>query len=263
MLGILSKDPQLIDLARKPPWEFDSYKWMAEMILARPPQGKERQAFKRIKLGTNYGVEPPRMSQSLLEDGLRVPEAVCAKAQAKIHQLLPGIRKYQDEMRLRGMTSRKLVNPFGRVIEFPHDKMEPGLYRRLYAWMCQSTVHDLLVQQGLIPLWEWLRGQPEMRTRINIENHDELLLSTTAEEAWRVARYAESWLSDPRDYEGVEFSMPCSVVLETRYHADHAPAGTPNTAFIEWKKLPDEETFNIELARIWEQRIRRETVINP
>ena len=253
MLGILSKDPQLIDLARKPPWEFDSYKWMAEMILGRAPQGKERQAFKRIKLGTNYGVEPPRMSQSLLEDGLRVPEAVCAKAQAKIHQLLPGIRKYQDEMRLRGMTSRKLVNPFGRVIEFPHDKMEPGLYRRLYAWMCQSTVHDLLVQQGLIPIWNLL--QRGFQSKINIENHDELLISTTLIEAWNVASATVNTLSRPRDYEGVEFSMPCSVVLETRYHADHAPAGTPNTAFIEWKKLPEREAFEIELDRIWSQRI--------
>lgn len=255
MLGILSKDPQLIELARRPPWEFDSYRWMAQMLLNKEQvSGKERQAVKRIKLGTNYGVEPPRMSQSLLEDGLSVPAEVCGRVQAKIHQLLPGIRKYQEDTRLEGMTGRRLVNAFGRVIEFPYDQLEPGLYRRWYAWKCQSTVHDLLQQQGLIPMWELLE-RAGMRTRLILENHDELLFSCPQDEAYFVATQAVDHLSAPREYFGVEFSMPCSVVLETRYHADHAPEGAPHTAFVEWKKMPTLEEFGVELERVWENRV--------
>jgi hypothetical protein len=85
-----------------------------------------------------------------------------------------------------------------------------------------------------------------MRSRINLQVHDEICLSTCPEEAWDVIRFIQESLYTEREYEGERLSIPIEYALETRYHS----------ADVEFKRFPSKEEFEADFAKLWETRIR-------
>lgn len=245
-----SGDSELIRLARTSPADFDVHRLVGSLVFDCDQSlitGLKRQATKKIAHGTHYDEYPQRISDQLLKDGYYVPVEVCAAGQLRYLKAFPAIKTgYQSDVRLRLIKERQLTNSWGRTIRFPYERFEDPLYRRGYAWVAASEVADLLNQRGLVPLHEWIEER-NLDSRINIQCHDEVLVSTNPAESWDIACLLRDHLSAPRTYDGLELSMPVTFVLETRYHSEE----------VEFKTLPqDREEFMEKFMTLWEKRIR-------
>ena len=246
---VLTHDPELLRIARSNPWEFDTHKFVGSCISGLPELeivGERRQAYKKIAHGTHYDEQPPRISDSLLKDGFTFTPEECAKGQNRYLRRFPAIQgTYQFNIRMKLIRERKLTNSWGASIFFTHERLEPMLYRRGYAWIPQSEIGRLLNQCGFVPTDQFLLRN-NMRSRINLQVHDEICLSTCPEEAWDVIRFIQESLYTEREYEGERLSIPIEYALETRYHS----------ADVEFKRFPSKEEFEADFAKLWETRIR-------
>ena len=250
VVNVLTHDPELLRLARSNPWEFDTHKFMGSIVFSKPEAeivGKERQAGKKIVHSSNYDVQPARMSEGLLKEGFIYTEEECARFQSKYFVRFPAIQSvYQFNIRMKLIRERKLTNSWGASIFFPFERLEPPLYRRGYAWIPQSEIGRLLNQKGFVPTDQFLLRN-NLRSRINLQVHDEICLSTCPEEVWDVMRFIQESLHVEREYEGEKLAIPIEYSLERRYHAEEAV----------FKRFPESrDELMSRFMPLWESRIR-------
>ncbi len=247
--SVLTHDDELISMARKRSWEFDAYKNFACIAFDKQPDEvtkKERAASKTVVLGTDYDMQAQRMSDSLLKRGIIVSTAECEVLQNKYLTRFPAIRDgYQYRARMKCIEKRYLENSWGRRIYFTYERLGPELNRRLYAWTPQSEIGDLLNQWGFIAAHQFIERYA-LSSRINLQVHDEVCISTTVSEGWDLMRLLKESLEREREYEGVKLSIPVEFSLETRYHSEDC----------EFKKSPSHEEYLIGANKVWEQRIQ-------
>lgn len=246
---VKSHNPELIDIARRPPDKFDVHKLVGSYMFNCPESevtGDKRQATKKLAHGTHYDEFPQRCSDSLLKDGYYVDVETCAVGQARYLKRFPAIKTgYQLGIRMQIIKTRQLVNSWGRVIRFPHERFEPSLYRRGYAWGAASEVADILNQWGFIPLDERIQ-EKNLDSRINMQVHDEVLVSTNPAECWDIACFLRDSIEREREYEGVALRMPVTFAIEKRYHSEE----------VEFKALPEKEVFMESFMHLWQTRIK-------
>lgn len=260
VVGAYAKDDKLLAFARSKPWEFDMHRYNASIIW-EIDQGivtnDQRQASKKIVHGVGYGEQPMTMSNSLLKDGFIFSEEECAGFRDTYLRNMPGITKYQDLTRSIIIDHRRLVNSWGRTIDFTYERFDDNLYRRAFAWRPQSDVACLLNQGGFIPAFEFIERN-NLRSRINTQTHDEVLTSVTsrAGEAWSIAQLLRDGLEIEREYDGVALSIPVTITLENRYYASKAiKAGIEGGIEIEFKQFPTKDAFDEAFAKVWEKRV--------
>lgn len=246
----LTHDPELLKIARSQPHEFDTHKFVGSCISGKPESeiiGQVRQAYKKIAHGSHYDEQPPRISDSLLKDGFVFTIEECAAGQQRYLRRFPAIQAvYQSNIRMRLIRDRKLTNSWGASIYFKYEHLDPQLYRRGYAWVPQSEIGRLLNQAGFIPVDNFLRRN-NLRTRINLQVHDEIALSTCPEEAWDVLRFMHESMSMEREYEGEKLTIPIEYAVEKRYHSDDYVM----------KKFPEsKDEFMAGFMPLWERRIK-------
>jgi len=250
VVNVLSHDEQLIKLARSKPWEFDSHRYLAGLIFNCDPKDvthDQRYATKKVVHGTNYDMQPERMSDSMLKEGFIFSAAQCQTMQKAYLDKLPAIRDgYQYRARMKCIERRYLENSWGRRIYFTYERLGPELNRRLYAWTPQSEIGDLLNQNGFIPCHQFIEKY-NLKSRINLQVHDEVAASVNIEEGWDLMRLLRDSLEQEREYEGVKLIVPVEFALEVRYHSET----------VEFKKFPScYEEYLIGANKVWEQRIK-------
>jgi len=250
IVGVLSKNAQLTELARMKPWEFDTHRHAAELIFQKPQSEiskDERQGSKKIAHGVRYDEQPARISDSLLKDGYIYTEEECDVFRNRYLEALPGILEYQYHTRMLIIRNRYLQDSWGGRIYFKYDRMAPDLYRRGYAWRAAVEVAKILNQKAFIPADRFIKTNA-LRSKINLQVHDEILISTTPfnDEAWKLACMIKESVEQPRLYDGVELVMPVEFALERRYHSEDQ----------EFKRFPSRDEFNDKLKVVWNERIR-------
>jgi len=114
--------------------------------------------------------------------------------------------------------------------------MGPELNRRLYAWTPQSEIGDLLNQWGFIVAHQFIE-KFSLKSRVNLQVHDEVAISTNLEEGWDLARLLIESLEREREYEGIKLSIPCELAFETRYHQGDVELKQLPTSFAEFKEI--------------------------
>jgi len=278
-----SKDPELVTIAQSKPWEYDTHKYNASIIFDKPEfgiSGNERRVTKPVVHGTHYWMQPPRMSDSLLSEGYVFTPQQCEVFQKRYLTARPGVVKWQDQTIQTVIEKKRLVNSWGRAIEFTYDRQDAGLYRRALAWCPQGDIGDLTNQWGIIPLYyeikhggQWfarpsptsqaawfiteeveaslgkLRGRP-IKSRINLQVHDEIVTSCPQDEIYWIARFLKSSLERNRIYEGTSLSIPLEMAVGMNsWHKD-----------LEYKKFPDSERpLQIATAEYFDQVYEYET----
>lgn len=247
----LSHDPELIKLAQAKPWEFDVHKLVGSIMFQEPESaitGDKRQATKKIAHGTHYDEQAQRMSDSLLKDGYLFTPEECEIGRRRYMQRFPAIQNgYMLNTRLIVIRKRYLESSWGRRIYFPYERFGPDLYRRAYAWRAAVEVADILNQWGWIPAVNFCEKY-NLKSRVNLQVHDEVLISTTLEndECWDLMRMLRDSVERERCYEGVPLVMPLTFSLETRYHSEE----------LEWKKFPSYEEYKEGIERVWAARLK-------
>ena len=130
-------------------------------------------------------------------------------------------------------------------IYFTYERLGPDLNRRLYAWTPQSEIGDLLNQRGFIEAHQFITTY-QLKSRINLQVHDEVCISTNVDEGWDLMRLLRDSLERERSYEGESLSIPVEFSLETRYHSDD----------VAFQKFPSHEGYLEGANKVWQNRIK-------
>lgn len=237
---MLTRDPILVAQAQSQPWEFDGHTETAQMIYGvKEPTPTQRYLGKKTSHGVMRGMQGKKLADELLKEGTVMTVSQCDWLIQRFFETKPAIRDvYFTEVRQKVWDERRLVNSWGRVIEWPYDRFGDDLYREAYSWPLQSDAADLINQQGLIPMYHWLKNS-KMYTRILAQVHDSLLFNTCIEEAYDVALAFKGWIAKPIEYPAGPLSVPVTFKIGRTWAGDH-----------EWKKLPSREEFNTKIEEI-------------
>lgn len=252
IVKVLSHDLELIELARKKPWEFDVHRFNGAIVFEKEEAQvtkAERQASKRVVHGSNYDAQPERISDALLDDGFIIPPSDCAKAQGRYHTRFTGIRNgYQLRTRMLVIQNRCLEGRDGFRIEFKYERLDGSLFRRAYAWRPQHFIGTHLNQCGIIPTWQAI-DKWDFESRIDFQVHDEIAIAVpNVREAWDLACLLHETLEEEKEYEGEKLSISADLCLETRYHGRGGEV-------VEFKRFPARDAFSDAFRDLWSRRV--------
>lgn len=229
---VMTGDPRLIEIARTRPDEYDMHTENAKDIFKIPAAAvtKEQRYFgKKAVHAAQRGMMGNKMYEELLKDDvIRTPDECQLMIDAYLQKNAPVVDWFQ-RVRMMILEQKVLRNSWGRQYSFKYFRMGDEAYRQGYSFLPQSECADWLNQWGLVTLWYWLRSQ-RMRTRINLQVHDALVMSCPPSEVYKVASFLRQSLERSRTIWGVDLVVPLEYKLGMTW------AGGK-----EWEVLPSEE----------------------
>jgi len=234
---MLTRDPTLVAQAQSMPWEYDGHTENAKLIYnILEPTEQQRYLAKTGVHGAQRGMMGKTLAENLLKEGTVMTPEECQWLIDKYFQAKPAIKTvYFKEVREQIWAKRMLTNSWGREAFWPFARFDDGLYRELYSWRPQSDAADLLNQQGLIPIYEYIKRH-KLHTALEAQIHDSILFNTNIKEAYSVARKFKSCVERPINYPAGPLSVPCTLKIGTTWAGYH-----------EWKQFPDRTTFEIKV----------------
>ena len=239
VVGMLTEHPDLIALARTPPWELDVHRRNAAKIFAIAEADvtkPQRYVGKKAKHASNYGMQGKKLADELLKDGYVYTEDECqAMIDATRH---PAILDWHRRVRAQVLAHRCLVNSWGRMRTFEYERLDDDTYRKAYAWQPQSEIPMLLNQYGFLPLDRWLAATGRQSV-INLQVYDSLLVSCPPAEVWDVLTFVRTALEQPRRYAGRELTIPVGFKLGRTWRGD-----------VEFTRPPARDEVEAAVARL-------------
>ena len=237
---------ELLDRARAMPWENDEHKRAAMVIFHIPDTAvskDQRYIGKRGRHAGNYGLGGQGLADQLIKDGYVYTPAECADfIAAVIDRDTPEIREWQKATRIEILKRKRLMNDWGRVLDFTWDRMDNDTFRRAYAFLPQSSVPSILNQYGTIPLHRAIRANG-WRAAINVNGHDSLLISVHHEDAWKVYDFTRRSLERPRYYgdKKIELTIPTEAKIGLNWAFEGGA---------EFKRPPSRDEFEAAALRL-------------
>lgn len=210
---IQTGDPYMMTLARAKPWEHDDHSRTAGMIFLpdyRPtgfvPKGSlpitkdQRQFGKKTRHARHYGEGGKRMSDDLLDEDIVKSPRECDQWLRNLADAEPPITQWQlgvikDVLRTGYLHDRV----FGARVDVTNMRPNDELYRIAFAFQGQAPIGRMLNFQGLVPLFNWIRDNG-MRSRINLQVHDALVISCPPREIWRVFKFLKASMEQPNKF---------------------------------------------------------------
>jgi uracil-DNA glycosylase family 4 len=249
VVKMLTGRPDMIELARKKPWEFDVHSYAASQLFKKPieffnsprtPEATELRDTGKISVhGGNYDMGPETLSDLFLKAGFPKTLEECSKLLTAAKSLYEGaVLEYQSNTRKLVISSGKLTNSWTRELDFSHDRLGDDLYRRAYAFRPQSEVADILNQLGFIPLYAH-RKMEGLMCHVNAQVHDSILLSAPPHEIFGLMRFLRESLEQPRLYLGQPMTIPATFKLGRTWKCDH-----------EFKQFPSRDEVEAVIRRL-------------
>jgi uracil-DNA glycosylase family 4 len=240
-----TQSPRLVELANLHPTVYDCHTHSASLIFTKSEKDvtyKERYLGKRTVHAAERGMAGKRLSEELLKDfDLIISPRVCQRyidTFMKEFWEIPEV--YFRDIRERCMRDKMLKNNWGREWHCKYDRFDQDLYRRAYSFNPQSDAADWLNQWGFKPLAKLLNT---LRSRINLQVHDELIVSCPPEEAFGVAAFTVAMLEQPRYYFGNKLVVPACVTVARHWKDDK----------YEFKKLPSRSRFEEAVDVVYQE----------
>ena len=238
VVKMLTKDAKMRELARSKPWELDQHVFNAANLYAKAEKDvtkDDRTVIKRTGHACNYDMGPARMSEQWLKDSegtmVRTPRE-CAYLQGLyIERCMPQLPEYHLGIRAAIMRHKCLSNPFGRILDLTHERLDHDTFKRGYAFLPQSTVGMLVNRFGLVPVWKWLHDTEGRATgaRICLQLHDALYFSVPPKHSHTIASIVQQMLEQPVEYYGHSMTIPACFSVSRRWNGKEKK---------EWKRLP-------------------------
>lgn len=223
VFAMYSNDPELMELARLSPLEFDIHRYNGSIIYEiseNDVDDDERYIAKHVAHAIDYGLQALHLSEYLLKvTGQVFPVEQCQKFISAYLDSTPGPRAYQRWVRETVREKRMLVNTWGRQLPFFGPVLTDDQYRQGYAFPPQSDVVDLLNQWGFIPMYYYLRNSGE--GAVNLQLHDDVTWSCPPERVWPSIRFLHEQLERPRRYRGNECTIPVAFKIQSAWGVGH------------------------------------------
>lgn len=223
VFAMYSNDPELMELARLSPLEFDVHVYNASLIFRKQESAvtsDERYLAKRGAHAADYGLRGGHLSEILLKDtGEAFTTKYCQDVIDAYLDSTPGPREYQKWVRNKIRNERELVNTWGRKLPFFGPAVSDDQYRQGYAFLPQSDVVDLLNQWGFIPMFHHLHKGID--GAVNLQVHDDVTWSARPDSVWSTIKFLHEQLERPRKYRGNELTIPVSFKIQTAWGVGH------------------------------------------
>jgi len=236
VVKMYTRQPKMVELANRHPSEYDAHTHNASKIfgISEEEVDYDRRYFgKKVVHGSQRALGANGLSEALLKEGyFKTPKQCQAMIDAYFKEFPEIYDHYFPFIRKLMMKYRSLTNTWGRVIHFKYDQFDNALYRRGYSWPPQSECADLLNQWGIIPAYKYV-VQNRLRTRLNMQIHDEVAASCPPEEAYDYTMFVVKSLEQPRYYFGNKLVVPAEVTIGKDWKdSEH-----------EFKKMPSRKEF--------------------
>lgn len=254
VVAALTRDPDLIARARRPPWELDVHSEMAELIFdtRRADHSEEawkelRYLAKRIVHASNYGMGPDRLVATILQETGKLMTRQWAFAMLrKVAALFPTKERWKDETKQEVITNRCISNSWGASLVFDDAELNAEAYRLALSWRPQSEVGMWMNMWGLIPADRYFQAHPK-RGAVNAQTHDGLLCSVRPQYAWALWTLLRSSLERPRRYAGTSLVIPLELSIGESWDFDGDKK--KGKGYV-WKKPPERAEFEKALASL-------------
>ena len=238
---------RMIEMANLRPDVFDAHKYNASRIFSCNESDvtyRMRDLGKKAVHGAQRGLHGKRLSENILNDtGKLVPIKECQRmldAYLKDHWEINEI--YFPYIRKIAWDNKCLTNTWGRSIWFEYDRVDDDLYRRLYSFLPQSECADLMNQWGVKEAWNLIKTH-RMKTRLNLQVHDEIIASCPPDEAWSYALHMVWSLERPREIRGNVLRVPATVTVAESWKDKR----------FEFKALPERDEFEMVVNEVWKE----------
>lgn len=240
VVKMATRAPRMVELANRRPEDYDAHTDNASAIFSIS-QGAvskdQRYLGKRAVHAAQRGMAGKRLSESLLEDGYIFTPKRC---QIMIDSYLEKNWEIRDIyfpfVRETLMRDKQLVNSWGRVWNVEHEFFNADLYRRAYSYLPQSEAAGWTNHYGMKPC-HWYIKDEGLKSSINLQVHDEVIVSCPLDETHQVASFLVGSLEQPRVIFENTLVVPACVTLGWNWAEG-----------VEFKHLPEREEFE-EAAR--------------
>jgi DNA polymerase-1 len=227
---VLSRDPEAIRIAQTKPWEYDAHRAAAAQILGIAEAAvtpHQRFIGKRGGFAAQRGVGADRMQGELLKDGYTYTVDECAHIIAAYKAKNPWIEgAYFPDIRKQILRYRALASSRGAIMYFDYERLDEETYRRGYSFLPQREVADQINEQGFAPLDDAIVAG-RWDARINLQVHDELLISCWPADAYDIAAFLRAQLERPLFLAGTALVIPVTFKVGSTWAAEYA-----------WPRLP-------------------------
>jgi len=230
-----TRAPRQIEIARMHPSQFDGHRYNASMIFNKQQADvtkEERFLGKVVSHGAERGMSGQKLSDKLLVDHDIVMSP--KQCQALINKFLHENHEIRDiffpEIRNEIMMKRELRNPFGARWRVPYGTLDDDIYRRAYSFPMQSSVAQIMNLWGFLPTYHYLKS---MRSKINLQRHDAIIVSCHPHEAYDVACFILRSVERPVVYPGGNEMIIWGTIK----------IGRNDKEGYEWKSLPTQAQF--------------------
>ena len=191
LISAVTGDASMLARARAPVGTYDEHRELASVMFGvreRDVTKEQRYVGKRTNHAVNYDMHGRTHSEQLSKEGYTYSPEECEAFIELARRMKPGLGDWHRSIRIEIMRKRALVNAFGTMILFKHERLNDELYRRGYAFKPQSGLAKLMNIHGFGPLHRWIvhEGVP---ARINAHLHDGVLVSVPAAWAYDVAAW--------------------------------------------------------------------------
>lgn len=250
---VYTQDPELIRLARLRPSEFDQHNYIVSLLPKKkgtcfgfplvdiPAKSEERQAAKSFM----HAFQRNMQAQTAVDTMLRQNENYVYTIEdtelvlQTLQRALPAIPAWHALIRKEIRANKSLTSSWGHTWDVRYEEMKDDLFRRAYSWKMQRDCAGLTNIHGLIPLWNWLKKE-HMQSRIMLQEHDSLVCSCSPDEAYDVAIFLKEHLEAPREYDGVELSIPVEYKIGKSWGECY-----------EYGELPNRQTFEAQAQNVF------------
>ena len=242
-----TRSPRMVEIANRRPTEYDAHIDNAKMIFGDVEITKELRDL--AKMGVHASQR--KMTGKTLSDRLMAkmdlikPPKACQFLIDKYLKSMHEISEiYFPFVRTQIINGGILVNSWGRRIDFNGYMIDQSVYREGFSFYLQSENVDLLNQKGFKPLFALIK-ENNMRSRINMQTHDDLIVSCPPDEAFTVTHKLVTSLEEPRKIMGNMLSVPACTSIGFSLDTGE---------MFEWNYLPSQEEFDNKVQEMWEAK---------
>ena len=237
-----TRDKKMVEQANLRPTEWDSHVENARIIFKINTITKElRHLGKTAVHASQRMMQGKTLSDNLLKmDVIKTPK----ECQAMINAYLAGVpaipQKFFPWVKQNIITSGILGNSWGRMIDYSGMFISAEVFRKACSFYMQSENVDLLNQLGFKFIYHYIKDN-HMASRLQLQVHDECVLSCPPEEAYEITSVLVKSLETPRKIFGEWISIPACPTIGTSWDSSDC---------FEWKTLPERDEFEVKVKEM-------------
>ena len=222
------------ELANRHPTVYDAHTENAKLIFQKDDISKDERYFgKKVVHGAQRLMTGVRVSEELLKENIIKSPRYCQKLidtyLEKNYEIKDNYFPFVEEQ-LYG--PGVFYNSWGRRFDLRGCRKDSEALRKACSFYLQSECADLMNQWGVRASYDLIR-ENGLRACLNMQVHDEVIISSPPEEAHFIVSHLFASLEQPREIRGGTLVVPAELIISRSWDGG-----------VEFPKLPSSDELN-------------------